>query len=222
MSVRIDLTGRRYGSLTVIKLAVDETGKKKKWLCKCDCGEECIVAGSNLQSGHTLHCSKCGNAISAEKKKKHGISHTKLYYVWQAMINRCERPGVFGYGDYGGRGITVCEEWHDPEKFFEWARNSGYKEGLQIDRIDVNGNYCPDNCRWITQLKNANNKRNNKIIEHNGEKKTLAEWARFYGVDYKNLSRNIRRGHSFEYALNRGLTGAKTRKGCKNRRKKSE
>ena len=222
MSVRIDLTGKRYGSLTVIELAVDEPGKKKKWLCKCDCGEKCIVAGSNLQSGNVKHCKKCGNAISAEKKIKHGMTRTKIYYVWRGMLNRCERPEVRFYDDYGGRGIKVCEEWHDPEKFFEWARNSGYKEGLQIDRIDVNGNYCPENCRWITQLKNANNKRNNKIIEHNGERKTLAEWARFYGVNYKNLSKNMNHGYTLEEAVNREKTGDRTHRGSKNWRAKNE
>lgn len=208
MSVRIDLTGKRYGSLMVVKIAVDEPGKKKKWLCKCDCGEECVVAGSNLQSGHIKHCRKCGSAISAEKKIKHGMTRTKIYYVWQGMLNRCERPEAKSYKDYGARGIKVCEEWHDPEKFLKWAKESGYREGLQLDRINVNGNYCPDNCRWITQLINANNKRNNMVIEHNGETKTLAEWARYYGVNYKNLSRNLKKGFSFEKAIKHGQAEA--------------
>lgn len=222
MSVKLDLTGKRYGNLTVLGLAVDIPGKKKKWLCKCGCGNKVVVAGSNLQSGHTKHCQKCGYEIMSDKRSKHKKAHTKLYYVWNGMINRCENPSVKAYCDYGARGILVCEEWHESKNFFDWAISNGYKEGLQIDRIDVNGNYCPENCRWVSREENANNKRNNKIIECNGETRTLAEWARHFGVNYKNLSRNLKKGYSLEEAVSREKRGDKTHMGSKNWRKNQE
>ena len=206
MSVKIDLSGHRYGKLVVIKLAVDVPGKKKKWLCKCDCGNEVVVAGSNLRSGHSTQCKKC--QFETQKSNiKHGYSHTKLYYVWYGMLNRCENKKHKSYYDYGAKGIEVCEEWHKPEEFIKWALENGYKEGLEIDRIDTKGNYCPENCRWIPRLANANNKSNNKLIKHNGEEKTLAEWARYYNVNYKNLSRNLKKGYSLEEAVEREKTG---------------
>lgn len=220
MSVKIDLTGKRFGKLTVVGLAVDVPYKKKKWLCKCDCGNEAIVAGSNLQSGHTKNCIECGRKTLAKSKTTHGRTHTKLYYIWHAMINRCENPSFKYYADYGGRGISVCEEWHDAKVFIKWAEENGYEEDLQIDRKDNDGNYCPDNCRWVTKTINANNKRNNKIIEHNGEKKTLAEWARFYDVNYRNLFRNLNKGYSLEEAVKREKTGDRTHRGSKNWNKK--
>lgn len=207
MSVKIDLTEKRFGSLTVLRLEIDVPGRKKKWLCKCDCGNEVVVSGGNLQSGHTQHCKLCGRKVQSEKVKTHGKSRTKLYYVWQGMINRCERESHKSYSDYGAKGISVCEEWHNPEVFFEWAINNGYKEGLEIDRIETTGNYCPRNCRWISRAINANNKSNNKLIVHNGEEKTLAEWARYYNVNYKNLSRNLKKGYSLEDAVQREKTG---------------
>lgn len=208
--IRKELTGNKYGSLTVIKLVLDEPGKKKKWLCRCDCGNETITTGSNLVGGRTKHCVSCGRKVVGEIHKTHGMTKTRLYYVWHSMKNRCENPKFKSYNDYGGRGITLCKEWHDSKAFFEWAMNNGYKEGLELDRIDNAKGYCPENCRFITRTENANNKRNNKIIEFQGTTKTLAEWARFYGVHYKNLSRLLLKGYSMEDAIIRLQTGDRT------------
>jgi hypothetical protein len=222
MAVKIDLTGDKYGKLTVIELAVDEVGKKKKWRCICECGRESIVAGSNLRSGHTVACMRCRGEATSERITTHGKSKEPIYRVWESMKSRCERPEVKSFKDYGGRGISVCEEWHDPSTFFGWAMSNGYKSGMEIDRIDVNGNYCPDNCRLVSRLENSNNKTNNKVIEHNGEKKTLAEWARYYGVNYKNLSRNLKKGYTLDEAVNRDKTGDRTHKGSRNWTKKNK
>lgn len=212
MAVKIDLTGHIYGDLEVIKISVDEACKKKKWLCRCKCGKECIVSGSNLRSGHTKHCPSCGYKITKEKKTTHGQTKTKLYYVWRGMLNRCENPNFKSYQDYGARGIKVCEEWHNSKTFLDWSKENGYEDGLEIDRINTDGDYCPSNCRWIKRLENSNNKRNNKLIEHNGETKTLAEWARHFGVNYKNLSRNIIKGYSLIDAVNREKSGDRSHK----------
>ena len=114
-------------------------------------------------------CKKCSKKSKAEKSKIHGMTNTKLYGVWNGMINRCENPNTKAYKDYGKKGISVCEEWHNSSNFFEWAIKNGYKEGLQIDRINTQGNYCAENCRWVDRIQNANNKTNNKYIEYNGE-----------------------------------------------------
>lgn len=210
MAIKIDLTGQKYGKLTVIELAIDEAGKKKKWLCRCECGNEAIVSSSNLRSGHTKSCIQCGYKTMRIQQVKHGCSNKPIYYVWNTMLSRCERPNAKSFPDYGGRGIKVCDEWHDAATFISWALKNGYAPGMEIDRIDVDGDYCPKNCRFIPRLENANNKTNNTLIEYSGEKKTLAEWSRYFDVNYKNLSRNLKKGYSLEEAVKREKTGDRT------------
>lgn len=199
----VDLTGDRYGTLTVIKQS-ENKGKKKMWLCRCDCGNEVIVSGGNLRNGHTQHCLECGYKLMGTSRTTHGKSKHPLFGVWADIIARCEDEKEKAYKDYGGRGISICEEWRkDFQKFYDWSMENGYKKGLQIDRINNDGNYEPSNCRWVTRIVNANNKRSNKFIEHNGERKTIAEWARYYNVNYKNLWGNLSRGDSLEEAVRR-------------------
>lgn len=162
MAIRNDLTGQRFGRLTVLGLAVDEPYKKKKWFCKCDCGDEVVVVGGNLTSGHSTQCKQCQLVSVHKNRVTHGQSHTKLYHVWTGMVNRCENIDNKSYPRYGGRGIKVCEEWHEFPAFQKWAVSHGYDDGLEIDRIDNDGNYCPENCRWVTRLENARNKSNSK------------------------------------------------------------
>lgn len=213
MSVKIDLTGKRFDRLEVIRLVVDIPGKKKKWLCRCDCENEVIVQGSNLQSGHSTQCKECQWKDVHTNHTTHGMTGTKIYGVWNTMINRCENPNSKSYCDYGEKGVSVCKEWHDSKNFIDWALSHGYEEGLEIDRIDTNGDYCPENCRWITRLENANNKTNNRIILHNGEEKTLAEWARYYGLNYKSLHKKISLGYSFEEIVSEVQSENKTEQG---------
>lgn len=215
MAIKNDLTGMTFGELTVLLLSFDEPGKKKKWLCRCSCGNECVVSGSNLVSGHTKRCSACGYKVTAQKVTTHGHTGTKLYQTWNTMKNRCNNPNVKSYSDYGARGIRVCDEWDNSARFIEWALKSGYKEGMEIDRIDTDGDYCPENCRWVSRLENANNKRNNKFITHDGMTKTLAEWSRYYDVNYKSLSRNILKGYSLIEAVERIRSGERTHRGSK-------
>lgn len=115
----------------------------------------------------------------AYSHRTHGVctDHPDLYGVWCSMKGRCENPNRPKYKDYGGRGIKVCDEWHDCGAFAEWAFSSGYKRGLQIDRIDVNGDYCPENCRFVTPKQNSRNRRNTKRLTVNGESKTVVEWC---------------------------------------------
>lgn len=210
MPARIDLTGQKFGGLTVLGLSVDEPYRKKKWHCVCECGKEVDVTGSNLRSGHSTQCKSCQLSKIQGANVRHGQSKTKLYYVWRSMLSRCENPDHKSYKDYGGRGIKVCEAWHRPEPFLEWAKSAGYCEGLEIDRIDNDGNYCPENCHWIPRKDNAVNKSNNKRIEYEGQVKTLSEWARYFGVNYKSLSRNVLKGYSLIDAVQREKSGDRT------------
>lgn len=134
---------------------------------------------------------------------KHGMSNTRLFHIWQNMKKRCHCETYRDYHRYGGRGIKVCDEWrNDFLIFYNWAINNGYKEKLQIDRIDVNGNYSPNNCRWVTFVQQQNNRRNNRWITYNNETHTLAEWAKKVGINRHALGERLNRyGWSFEKAI---------------------
>ena len=203
MAVIIDLTGQQYGKLKVLELAVDIPGKKKKWLCRCECGNEIIVAGSNLRNGHTTGCKKCAMKDLKKGNIKHGMSDSKLYSVWRGILNRCENPKSRSYSDYGAKGISVCDEWHDSVNFIKWSCDNGYKEGMEIDRKDNTAGYSPSNCRWVTRIENANNKSNNRRFVYNGRGMTMAEIARKNNINYKLFHKHISQGMSVEDAIRR-------------------
>lgn len=167
--IRLHLEGERYGKLVVMEEAepiYSKTGKMiRRWKCKCDCGNITIVRHGDLRNGSTVSCG-CYNYEKESAAKTHGYSRTKLGNVFEGMKQRCNNPKNKNYEKYGGRGIKICTEWlNDPKKFFDWAIKNGYKEGLSIDRIDVNGNYEPDNCRWAdneTQCINQRLRKDNK------------------------------------------------------------
>ena len=159
-------------------------------MCKCDCGNVVEVPAESLVNGASKSC----GCYNREIITKHNKSMTNLYQVWQCMKDRCFNPNHVQYKDYGGRGITVCDEWSDPDAFCEWALSNGYSKGLSIDRIDVNGNYEPSNCRWATQKEQCRNRRNNAVLEYNGEKHCLTEWAEIVGTKASTLATRRKRG----------------------------
>ena len=167
--IRLHLEGERYGKLVVMEEAepiYSKTGKMiRRWKCKCDCGNITIVRHGDLRNGSTVSCG-CYNYEKESVLKTHGYSRTKLGRVFDGMKQRCNNPNNKNYEKYGGRGIRICTEWlNDTKKFFDWAIRNGYKEGLSIDRINVNGNYEPDNCRWAdseTQCLNQRIRKDNK------------------------------------------------------------
>lgn len=122
------------------------------------------------------------------------ISNEPWYNSYRMMMDRCYRKNAANYKYYGGRGITVCLEWHDPNIFKIWAESSGYRKGLTIDRLDADGNYCPENCKWSTQKQQCNNRRNTVFIEYNGETHSISEWADIFGINHSTLKNRYYRG----------------------------
>ena len=164
----IDLTGQRFGKLTVIKRSENKEYQNCRqthvqFLCQCDCGNKVVVTSNNLRTGHTQSCGCEKIQLVVNRSKKHGMTNTRLYGVWNTMRQRCLNPNNHKYKNYGGRGIKVCDEWlHDFMAFYDWSMDNGYKPGLTIDRINNDGNYEPNNCRWTTMKVQNNNRRKRK------------------------------------------------------------
>jgi hypothetical protein len=203
MSRVLDLTGHRFGRLTVIEFDGIKTRHRAYWICKCECGQVKSICGHDLMTGYTKSCG-CLRADNGRLQlTKHGKSRTRLYYIYQSMKQRCNDKNHHAYKDYGGRGIVVCNEWMAFNAFYDWAIKNGYREnaGLSIDRINVDGNYCPENCRWAIIDTQANNKRSNKYFELNGEHHSIAEWAKILGGSASLIHARLRKGWSIEKAL---------------------
>ncbi len=208
MTRLIDLTGQRFGRLCVQERQGSDAWKSALWCCKCDCGNECIVSSHNLRTGHTQSCGCLQRERAAKANTTHGHRHTRLYGIWNSMVARCHRKNTKAYPDYGGRGITVCDEWkRDFQAFYDWAMANGYNDTLSIDRKDNDKGYSPDNCRWATTEIQANNKRSNISVEYNGESHTLAEWSKILGIKDATLRKRLNDGWGIEEAFTVSLKG---------------
>lgn len=182
----IDLTNKRFGKLKVIKL--DKiVNRRSYWIVECECGKRKSVRGDTLKVITSCGCvKKKQDIINLGIKNNHELTYHPVYPIWHAMIARCENPKDHAYSDYGARGIGVCEEWHDLKVFTNWADETGFEKGknLSIERKDVNGNYCPENCCWIDRKLQARNKRNTIKLTINGIEKPLSEWSEIYGIKH--------------------------------------
>lgn len=167
--------GEKYNYLTIKRFDHFDKCYRLYYLCDCKCGRSKIIRYDHILSNGVK---SCGCMLKEGRRKTHGLYrfNRRLAKIWSCMIGRCNNTKNTNYNFYGGRGIKVCQEWKDASKFQKWAVDNGYKDGLSIDRIDVNGNYCPENCRWVTIKEQARNKRNNHFIYFNGERKCLVEW----------------------------------------------
>lgn len=185
MEIRVDLTGKRFGHLTVICRSGSKNNRTL-WECRCDCGVTAFVDTHSLSTGNTKSCG-CQKHRGRTIHGQAAGNQTRLYRIWAAMKKRCKNPSNTNYDHYGGRGIRVCGDWNDFIPFRDWALANGYTDSLTIDRIDPNGNYEPKNCRWVTYAVQENNTTRNHYVEAYGKRMTVSQWACETGFPYKTL-----------------------------------
>ena len=200
-----DLSGVRFNKLVVLRRA-GKHGSRACWECQCDCGKVVIVETADLRSGNTKSCGCLRREQVKNRSTKHGCSDTRLYEIWKTIRKRCRDSASSEWEYYGGRGISVCAEWDDFMTFREWAMSNGYdgkslRGECTIDRIDVDGNYCPENCRWVSMKVQANNKRNNLSYTFRGETKTLKQWSELFGINYNTLKWHYHQEHELDGIL---------------------
>lgn len=194
-----DLTGQRFGMLTVLSRATNSSSGVSRWLCKCDCGNEKIVNIHILK--HKTRVPSCGcygKKKNDERSTKHGLTGTHLWRVWQGMKQRCYNPQNVRYDRYGGRGIYVCDRWKDNFENFYSDMGASYQPGLQLDRIDNDGPYSPENCHWVTVKENSRNRGNNVVVESLYGEMTIPELAETSGVNEGTLRSRLRLGYPEE------------------------
>lgn len=194
---KINLCGQRFGRLTVLEYAGSSKNRHSRFLCRCECGNEKIIVGDSLIRGKTLSCGCLHRENISKMMTVHGATrdNPRLYSAWINMKDRCNNPANKYYADYGGRGITVCGEWeNNVVSFVEWALLNGYDEKLTLDRVDNNGNYCPENCKWSTPKEQSRNTRRNLNITIKGETRIAAEWAKILGINAATLAARYHKG----------------------------
>ena len=201
-----DLVGKRFGYLTVLYRDEDQVSKSGKrrvrWACKCDCGNEISVISDNLTTGKTRSCGCMKQKMRAVTCEYEYVHNTRLYGIWNSMKDRCFNENAAPYKHYGGRGISVCDEWkHNFKSFREWAYSNGYEENLTIDRIDNNDDYSPSNCRWVDRTAQANNRRSNRLLTYNGETHNVTQWASILNVNASLLFNRVYAGKTVDEIL---------------------
>ena len=216
MSKRRDIAGHRFGHLIAVRRAGSIAGKSI-WECRCDCGGLSSVRLTDLTTGKVKSCGCVRREIlstQGAKNATHGASHTRLYGIWLGMKQRCQYKNGHAYGNYGGRGVSVCDEWMNSFVVFrDWAMANGYRDDLSIDRKDTNGPYAPWNCRWSTMEEQQNNRRNNLVITCGGTSLTLSQWAKRTGIPAATISWRVKAGWpENELFIPVSLSNAKTRK----------
>lgn len=198
------MIGKLCGQLTIIGQATDQ-GKQKRYLCLCSCGNTKTVQHSHLHSGHTKSCGCLKTKSIIDRLTTHGHSFSTTYKAWQNMKIRCNNKSHKSWPDYGGRGITVCGCWS--RSFKSFLTDMGQKpDGMELDRINNDGNYEQGNCRWTTHSINTRNRRSNVLITFNGTTLTLIEWSEKTGISFKALRHRIARGWTVERLLTQKMT----------------
>ena len=197
---RKDLTGKRFGRLLVIE-RVGFINKRTYYKCKCDCGNVITVMAANLSRGTSNSCGCYAKELTSKRSTTHNMSQTRLYNIWEGMKQRCYNPNVKAYKYYGEKNIKVCDEWLDFKNFMQWSLNNGYSDSLTIDRIDIEKNYSPENCRWASKTIQANNTSTNIFITIDNMTDTIANWSKRTGINASTISWRIRHGWSVEDCL---------------------
>lgn len=194
-----DITGQKFGRLTALYRLHNNHTVRTYWLCICECGN---LKESEISNLLKCNITSCG-CLRKELNTKHGKSNSRLFTIWNSMKERCYNVNQKSYKHYGQRGIKVCDEWlNDFQAFYDWAMSHGYNRGLTIDRIDVNKNYSPDNCRWATTKQQNRNTTRNRLITINGDTRCLSDWCELLGLKYKRVHNRLNKHHwSIERAL---------------------
>lgn len=199
--------GNKYGRLTVIERVENNKFNFAQGLCVCECGKYTKVPGNSLRSGNTKSCGCLNDEIRRNtcrtRSTTHGMTHTRLYQIWNNMKQRIKNEKNPRYTYYGGRGIKLCKEWERFEDFRDWAFNNGYNDELTIDRINNDGDYSPQNCRWTTQYTQSNNKRTNVFIEYKGKRQTIAQWAVELNINVPTLWMRL---YHYKWTVEKSLT----------------
>ena len=202
------LIGQQFGRLTVVENVTD--AGRTRLLCKCSCGKSKIVRLDHLRSGRVVSCGCYQSDIRGKSTRTHGQSKTRLYRIWKNMRTRCRNEHIPGYELWGGRGISVCEEWNTFQSFYEWALSNGYRDDLSLDRIDNDGNYEPQNCKWSTKTQQARNRRSNAMITYDGVTKHISDWDNDIGAAKSGRVRaRLNAGWSVERAVTTPVHGEK-------------
>jgi hypothetical protein len=193
---------KKYGRLTPIEIDKNHGNRKTFWVCQCDCGNVVVVPKYDLISGKSCSCGCLRKELTSIRKKHEGTENKRLYNIWKNMRQRCLNPTSPASKNYLKRGIKICDEWMESyTSFYKWALNNGYQDDLTIDRIDNDGDYCPENCRWVDRGVQARNKRGVNNIAFNGKTQCIAEWAREMGLVDSCLEARLKKGWSIEKAL---------------------
>ena len=201
-----EMLGKKYGRLLITGFENEnKNGHYRTYLlCKCDCGADVRIRKDGVLNGAVVSCgcnkkekAHFSGLKHAQSCITHGMTKTRLFSIWRSMKARCYNKTCGGFQNYGGRGITVCDDWKNSfEKFRDWAISNGYKDNLSIDRIDVNGNYEPSNCRWVTMLDQQSNKTTSHYITYQNKTLTLSQWSRELNIPITTIYNRIKRGKS--------------------------
>jgi len=197
---RKDFVGRTFGRLTVKAFSHINAYRNACWVCECSCGVVATVRGGELTSGDTQSCGCLRKELMAESHTIHGSAYTTEYRIWGNILQRCINPNNPHYADYGGRGITVCDDWLKFENFYRDMGDRPSKDHT-VDRIDNDGPYCKENCRWATQKQQMNNTRSNRFVEFGGESLTVAQWSVRTGIGSTTLLYRLNAGWPVELVL---------------------
>jgi len=195
----MDLTGKQFGRLVVIRQVdskLSPSGQiKRRWKCKCNCGNVVVVQQSNLRGGHTRSCGCLRREVVSLRRHIHGLAGTPIYCRWRQMLQRCQNPHTVGYQNYGGRGIVVCKRWLSFECFYSDMGKPPFI-GATLERVDNAGDYCPENVKWASRVQQNRNARSNVVVIANGQSRTVAEWSECNGIPVHTIYRRLKRGWS--------------------------
>lgn len=210
MPKRIDLVGAKFGRLRVVSFKGRDSHRTSLWLCHCECGNQHVVARNNLRSGDVRSCGCLHDEVAGKSSVTHGMSKTRAYAIWKAMVKRCENPRTGKWHRYGGRGIAVCPAWRNSfEQFF--ADMGHPPDGMSIERKDNDKGYSPDNCEWATAREQSRNKSNIRVIEAYGKRQTIVDWSNECGVSRSTIAKRLNAGVDPERAVSARVVIVKPR-----------